>query len=85
MSKRKQHRPEFKATGIDIDVIGNDESYNLQLRTADVVRPWQSYRQSFVVAPEGRALQLPFIEFEPHRTDTALDLSMLRRIGFVAI
>jgi len=71
--------------GIEIDVIGNDESYNLHLRTADVVRPWQSYRQSFVAAPEWRTLRLPFIEFEPHRIDAALDLSTLRRIGIVAI
>ena len=71
--------------GIEIEVVGNDESYNLHLRTADVVRPWQSYRQSFVAAPEWRTLRLPFIEFKPHRIDAALDLSTLRRIGIVAI
>ena len=71
--------------GIEIDVIGNGESYNLHLRTADVVRPWQSYRQSFVAAPEWRTVRLPFTAFEAHRIDASLDLSTLRRIGIVAI
>jgi len=39
-------------SGIEIDIIGNDESYNLHLRTADVSRTWQSYRQSFVAGAE---------------------------------
>ena len=71
--------------GIEIDVIGNDESYNLHLRTADVTRPWQSYRQSFVAKPEWQTLRLPFAEFDAHRIDAPLDLSTLRRIGIVAI
>jgi len=71
--------------GIEIDVIGNDESYNLHLRTADVARPWQSYRQSFVARPEWQTVRLPFAGFEPHRIAAPLDLSRLRRIGIVAI
>ena len=71
--------------GLEIDVIGNGESYNLHLRTADVVRPWQSYRQSFVAAPEWQTLRLPFADFEAHRVDAPLDPSTLRRIGIVAI
>jgi len=71
--------------GIEIDVIGNGESYNLHLRTADVIRPWQSYRAGFVAEPEWRTRRLPFAEFEPHRIDAPLDRSTLRRIGIVAI
>ena len=71
--------------GIEIDVIGNDESYKLHLRTADVTRPWQSYRQSFVPTPKWQTVQLPFSEFRAHRIDAPLDLSTLRRIGIVAI
>jgi len=72
-------------TGIEIDVIGNDETYNLHLRTADVIRPWQSYRQSFVPTPDWQTVRLPFAGFEAHRIDAPLDLSTLRRIGLVAI
>lgn len=71
--------------GIALDVIGNGERYNLHLRTADIARPWQSYRQSFVAPPEWQTLRLPFAGFEPHRIDAPLDLSALRRIGIVAI
>lgn len=71
--------------GIEIDVIGNGERYNLHLRTADVVRPWQSYRQSFVAKPTWQTVRLAFAGFEAHRIDAPLDLSTLRRIGIVAI
>ena len=72
-------------SGIEIDVLGNDESYNLHLRTKDVTRPWQSYRRSFVARPAWQILRLPFSEFEQHRIEAALDLGALRRIGIVAI
>ena len=70
---------------IELDVFGNAETYNLHLRTADVVRPWQSYRASFSAQPRWTTVQLPFADFAPHRVDAPLDLSTLRRIGLVAI
>jgi hypothetical protein len=70
---------------IELDVFGNDERYNLHLRTADVVRPWQSYRASFTAPPRWTTVQLAFADFTPHRVDAALDLATLRRIGIVAI
>ncbi len=72
-------------TGIEIDVFGNGEPYNLHLRTADVVRPWQSYRREFVAEPDWRTLRLPFASFGPHRIDTPFDPARLRRLGVVAI
>lgn len=72
-------------TGIEIDVLGNSELYNLHLRTADVVRPWQSFRAEFFATPEWRAVQLPFGSFEAHRIDAPLDLTRVRRLGVVAI
>jgi hypothetical protein len=72
-------------TGIALDVFGNGERYNLHLRTADVVRPWQSWRAEFAATPEWRTIQMPFATFEPHRIDAPLDLARLRRLGIVAI
>lgn len=72
-------------SGIEIDVIGNNERYNLHLRTADVVRPWQSYRRTFLARPEWETQRLPFHEFTPHRVDAPLNTGALRRIGIVAI
>ena len=71
--------------GIEIDVFGNGETYGLHLRTDDVSRPWQSYRQSFTAGAQWRTVRLPFDGFEPHRIETPLDVSRLRRIGLVAI
>lgn len=71
--------------GIEIDVFGNGEEYNMHLRTADVNRPWQSYRQSFLAQTKWKTLRLNFEDFTPHRIDTPLDLTTLRRIGIVAI
>lgn len=72
-------------SGIEIDVIGNGETYNLHLRTAYIERPWQSYRQRFVASPDWLSVRLPFADFEAHRIEAPLDLTRVRRIGIVAI
>jgi len=72
-------------SGIEIDVRGEDERYNLHLRTADVLRPWQSYRAEFAATPEWRSVRLPFDGFEPHRIEAPFDTTRLRRLGVVAI
>jgi hypothetical protein len=71
--------------GVEIDVTGNGETYNLHLRTADIVRPWQSYRSSFVAGDQWQTHRLHFARFQAHRVETPLDLRTLRRIGIVAI
>ena len=71
--------------GIELTVRGNGETYNLHLRTTDVARPWQSYRQSFEATGDWQTVRLPFDGFQAHRIDAPLDLSRLKRIGLVAI
>ncbi len=71
--------------GIALDVLGNDETYNLHLRTTDMTRPWQSYRQSFMAGPEWETHHIPFFDFAPHRIETPLNPARLRRIGILAI
>mgnify|MGYP002404009289 CR=1 FL=1 len=72
-------------TGFEIDVFGNRASYGAHLRTIDLSRPQQSYRQSFVAIPTWQTVRLPFAQFSPHRTEIPLDIKRLRRIGLVAI
>jgi Complex I intermediate-associated protein 30 (CIA30) len=72
-------------TGIELDVIGNDEDYGVHLRTDAVERPWQSYRQSFRAGAAWRTVQLAFADFVPHRIEVPLDVRRLRRSGLVAI
>lgn len=71
--------------GLELDVYGNGERYNLHLRTLDTRIVWQSYRASFVAEPRWQRVRLPFSEFRPYRTDQPLDLQTLRRLGVVAI
>ncbi|MBO6673554.1 MAG: CIA30 family protein [Rhizobiales bacterium] len=72
-------------SGIALDVTGNGETYNLHLRTTDLTRPWQSYRQSLIAGPSWETHRVPFTDFAPHRIDTPMDVSKLRRLGILAI
>ena len=72
-------------SGVAIDVYGNNESYNLHLRTDDLWLPWQSYRASFQATDSWQTVRLPFAEFVPYKTSKALDLTELERLGVVAI
>jgi hypothetical protein len=72
-------------SGIELVVRGNDETYNLHLRTVDTRIVWQSYRASFQAGPQWTTVRLPFAGFIPYRIDRPLDLSVLRRLGLVAI
>lgn len=72
-------------TGIAIDVLGNDEEYGLHLRTSDLARPWQSYRQNFIATAQWQERRLPFAGFAAHRTEIPLDSHHIRRLGVVAI
>lgn len=72
-------------SGIRLDVCGNDQTYNLHLRTSDTMRPWESYRQSFHAPPKWTTVFLPFDRFVPHRTERQLNVTRLRRLGIVAI
>jgi hypothetical protein len=72
-------------SGIEVDVLGDGERYNLHLRTDDISRPWQSYRFGFEAPPAWRTLRAPFAAFAPHRIETPLDPRRLRRLGVVAI
>jgi len=71
--------------GVELEVRGNDQTYNVHLRTADTTGVWQSYRASFFATSNWQSIFLPFDDFLPHRTDKRLDIRRLRRIGIVAI
>lgn len=72
-------------TGLALTVRGDGAEYGVHLRTADVTRPWQSYRAGFHAPGAWHTVTLPFDRFSAHRLAAPLDLSRLRRIGLVAI
>lgn len=71
--------------GIEMDIYGNGEIYNLHLRTLDTQIVWQSYRASFKTQASWQRIRLAFADFIPHRIATPLNQSRLRRVGIVAI
>ena len=71
--------------GIELEVYGNGETYAVNLRTSDLNRPWQSYRQTFAAAPQWKSVKLPFDDFTPSRTEIPLDVRRLRRLGIIGI
>jgi len=72
-------------TGIEIEVSGNNESYNIHFRTDDLWFPWQSYRFSFKAAPDWQTYRFPFSKIEPYRTTKEFSQDEIMRIGLVAI
>jgi hypothetical protein len=72
-------------SGIEVEVLGNGEEFGVNLRTTDLTRPWQSYRQTFRTAPRWQTVRLPFEKFVPNRTDIPLDIHRLRRLGIIGI
>lgn len=71
--------------GVSLEVYGNNENYNLHLRTTDTTLVWQSYRASFFAPSCWQNISLSFEQFAPHRLNSPLDVSQLKRLGIVAI
>ena len=71
--------------GIEIDVLGNNESYNIHFRTDNLWFPWQSYRFSFKATPDWQTYRLPFSKLEPYKTTKKFSQDEIMRIGLVAI
>nr|WP_092778566.1 CIA30 family protein [Jannaschia pohangensis] len=72
-------------TGIEVEVRGNGQTYDLRLRTTDLTRPWQSYRTDFTATDDWTVIRVPFTALEANRTDVPLNLTRLRRIGILAV
>ncbi|HUM98926.1 MAG: CIA30 family protein [Halothiobacillaceae bacterium] len=72
-------------TGVFLDAWGNEETYNVHLRTHQLWLPWQSFRHSFNTNPAWQRFYLPFDEFTPHKTQAKLNLSRLKTLAIVAI
>ena len=72
-------------SGVEIDVAGNNEQYNIHFRTDNLWFPWQSYRASFVAATDWQSYRIPFASLEPYKTGEDFSANKLERIGLVAI
>ena len=71
--------------GIELDVCGNGERYDIRLRTDQLTRPWQSFRAEFTAPPAWQTVQVSFSDVISHRTDAVIDPARLKRVGILAI
>lgn len=71
--------------GLCLDVWGNDQNYDLRLRTDYLRKPWQSYRATFQARSAWHRVTLPFEAFLPNKTELPLNPARLRRVGVLAI
>jgi len=72
-------------TGVEIEVSGNTESYNIHFRTDSLWFPWQSYRYSFTATPDWQTYRIPFTELTKYKTFSDFSRDEIVRIGLVAI
>ena len=72
-------------SGIEIEVAGNNEVYNIHFRTGDLWFPWQSYRSSFTASSDWQTYRIPFAELEKYKTFHSFSQDQIKRIGLVAI
>jgi len=72
-------------SGLSLWVMGNNERYNIHLRSPDMTRVWQSWRAEFRAPDTWTRLDVPFSSFHPHRTELPVNPARLARIGLVAI
>ena len=72
-------------TGIEIEVSGNGESYNIHFRTDGLWFPWQSYRYSFTTSPDWQTYRIPFTHLMKYKTFSDFSKDEIVRIGLVAV
>lgn len=81
LGRRRQPFDASAFRGFELDVYGNNESYNCHLRTTDVRWYEQSYRASFDAPAKWTTVRLEWAAFEPHGLTTPLNLEGLVRLG----
>ena len=72
-------------SGVEIEVSGNDETYNIHFRTEGLWFPWQSYRASFDAHDRWQKIRIPFASLKPYKTTQKFSPEELIRIGVGAI
>jgi Complex I intermediate-associated protein 30 (CIA30) len=72
-------------SGVEIEVAGNNEVYNIHFRTSGLWFPWQSYRYSFTAGSDWQTYRIPFSELEKYKTFHSFSQHEIKRIGLVAI
>lgn len=71
--------------GFFIELCGPAHDYNLNVKTTQLDKPWQSFRCTFTVEPQWTRFVVPYSELQAHRTDKDLDPAAIRSVAVIAI
>ena len=69
--------------GIELLTYGNNEDYNVHVRTSDCNWFDESYRMTFFAEPEWQRIRVPWDAFKPNGLNKPLDSSRLQRIAIL--
>jgi len=69
--------------GIELDLFGNDEDYNVHLRTPDCRWYDHSYRHTVHAVREWRRIRIPWEGFAPNGLDAPLATARLQRVALL--
>ena len=71
-------------SGIEIDVQGNGENYNVHVTTTRSFPPWRFYKHTFPTTSEWARLRLPWSDFTSETFRNPLDPSTINRLNLTA-
>lgn len=71
--------------GFFIELCGPAHDYNLNVKTTQLTKPWQSFRCTLQVEPAWTRFVVPYAQLSPHRTDAELDPATIRSVAVIAI
>lgn len=71
--------------GLFIELCGAAHDYNLNVKTSQLDKPWQSFRTSLPVTPHWTRFVVPYGELRPHRTDLEFEPGRIRSVAVIGI
>jgi len=69
--------------GVELLVYGNNEDYNLHIRTSDCGWHDESYRSTFFAEPAWQKIRIPWEAFEANKVAAPLNSSRVQRIAIL--
>lgn len=72
-------------TGIELEVFGNNERYNVHLKQRGMFLPWQSLRSGFLAKDEWQQIKVPFDSFTAYKTSQILKPEKINQLAIVGI
>jgi hypothetical protein len=70
--------------GIEIDVLGNGEDYNVHVTTTRSFPPWRFYKHTFATTETWTRIRLPWSDFTSETFRQPLDPSTINRLNLTA-